>query len=257
MNEVALIFPILSGLFFLIGFKIVSLITDKKRINVLAISLAFIVMIGIIFMDLLPEIMDISYRVSFSKNGKILIIIGCILAGIMILKLFDIFIPNHSHHHTEKEKNKEEHLGHQFHLGFVISCSLILHNILEGTSIYILTLENFTGGFLLAMAVGLHNLPLSIEIGSALEDNKNKKIVYGLKIALILSSFIGALILVLFKITISDMILLVLLSISLGMILYIALFELLREIYNYKTQKETLYGIIIGIILLLIMILID
>ncbi len=257
MNVLGLIFPILSGIFFLIGFGIVSLINDKKRINVLAISLAFIVMIGIIFMDLLPEITEVSYRISSTKIVKILIIIGSILLGVGILKLFDIFIPNHNHHHHEKERNHKEHIGHQFHLGFVISCSLILHNILEGISIYILTLENFTGGFLLAMAVGLHNLPLSIEIGSSLEDVKNKKMVYGLKSSLILSSFIGALILVLFKIEISDMILLVLLSISLGMIIYIALFELLKEIYNYKTQKETLYGIIIGIILLIIMAFID
>lgn len=257
MIFLALIFPILSGLFFLIGFSIISIITDKKKINVLALSLALIVMLGIIFMDLLPEIMEISNKISYSKIGKILIIVSSILVGIAILKIFDIFIPNHNHHHKEKEKNHQEHLGHQVHLGFVMSCSLILHNILEGTSIYILTLENFTGGFLLALAVGLHNLPLSIEIGSTLEANKNQKINNLIKISLILSSFIGALILVLFKVMISDIILLVLLSISLGMILYIALFELLKEIYNYKTKKETLYGIIVGIVILIIMAFID
>ena len=257
MNLMALIFPILSGLFFLAGFEIVTVIKDKKKISVLAISLAFIVMIGIIFMDLLPEVMELSVKVTYYKNIKIIIIIGSILVGIGILKLFDIFIPHHNHHHHEKERNQEEHLGHQVHLGFVMSCSLILHNILEGISIYILTLENFTGGLLLAIAVGLHNLPLSIEIGSNLEATKNKKIAITLKIALILSSFIGALSLVLFKIPISDIILLVLLSVSLGMILYIALFELLKEIYNYKTKKETLYGIIIGICLLLILIFIE
>ena len=90
-----------------------------------------------------------------------------------------------------------------------------------------------------------------------LVSTKNKKMVNVIKTVLILSTFIGSLILVLFKITISDMILLILLSVSLGMILYIALFELLKEIYNYKTKKETLYGIIIGIFLLLIMSLLD
>ncbi len=257
MNILALVFPILSGLFFLIGFSIISIISDKKKISIISISLAFVVMIGIIFLDLLPEIMEVSNKISNSKFFKIFIIIGSISLGIIILKIFDIFIPHHQHHHKEKEKNHQEHLGHQTHLGFVMSLSLILHNILEGISVYILTLENFTGGFLLAMAVGLHNLPLSIEIGSTLQATKNSKMPIILKILLILSSFIGALILALFKINISDIILLVLLSVSLGMILYITIFELLKEIYNYKTKKEILYGIILGILILLIIVLID
>ena len=257
MKFLGLFFPVLSGLFFLIGFCLVSILKNKKKISIISVSMAFIVMIGIIFMDLIPEIIELSEAIASSKLAKIVLIVGFIFLGIFLLKLFDFLIPHHHHEHSEKEKNRQEHLGHQYHLGFVISCSLILHNLLEGISIYILTIQNIIGGFLLAVGVGLHNLPLSIEIGTNLEDFKKKRTTNILKIALILSSFIGALVLILFKVNISDIILLVLLCISLGMILYIALFELLKEIYNYKTKKETLYGIIIGIFLLLIMSLLD
>ena len=257
MNFIALIFPILSGIFFLFGFFLYSILNNKKKISIISISMAFIVMIGIIFMDLLPEILELSKSLVADKFSKLLLIIGFIVVGIIILKLFDLVIPHHHHEHDEHEKNKKEHLGHQYHLGFVISCSLILHNILEGISIYILTMQSIIGGFLLSMGVGLHNLPLSIEIASSLENVKKKKTANILKASLIFSSFIGALLLILFKVTISDIILLILLCVSLGMILYIALCELLKEIYNYKTQKETLYGIIIGIIILLIMSLLD
>ena len=257
MNIVALVFPVLSGLFFLIGFSLFKLTSHKKQINIISISMAFIVMIGIIFMDLIPEIIDISETIVSSKIFKILLIVGFIILGVIILKFFDFLIPNHHHNHAEKEKNHQEHIGHQYHLGFVISCSLILHNILEGISIYILTLQSVTGGFLLSMAVGLHNLPLSIEIASSLENANKEKTTNILKLSLTFSSFIGALLLLLFKVNISDTILLILLCISLGMILYIALFELLKEIYNYKTRKETLDGLIIGILILLFMTLIS
>lgn len=253
LNYLAIVFPFLAGVFFLIGFGIVKLINDKKRLSIFAVSMAFVVMIGIIFLDLLPEIMDISSSLLFEVNFKIFLMVGTILFGFFILKFFDLFIPSHHHSHHDNERNHLEHDRHLVHIGFITSFSLMLHNIIEGISIYILTLESFTGGFLLSIAVGLHNLPLGIEIASGLEHQKSSRLNMWLCILLSISSFIGVLFIVLFKVRINDIILLSLMCISLGMILYISLFELLKELYNYKNKKDTFYGLFCGIVILFVM----
>ena len=208
----------------------------------------------ILFLDLIPEIIELSNIISISTFSKFFLIFFFLFVGIFALKFFDIFIPYHDHYHKDNEKNHQAHVGHSFHIGFAMSFSLILHNLIEGISIYIMTLGNFTGGFLLSLAVGLHNFPLSIEIASSLEADENHKMLKViLQFLLIISSFLGAFLLALFKIQIHDIILLILMSISLGMILYISLFELFKEIYNYKDKKDILYGFLLGVIILFLL----
>jgi len=141
-----------------------------------------------------------------------------------------------------------------FHVGFILAFSLLLHNIVEGISMYIIACENISAGILMAVGVGLHNLPLGIEIATNLEnENENKKITFFTLLFLIFSAFLGAFILFLFQIEITNFLLLLFLCVSCGMILYIALFELLKEVKNYKKNKYTYIGICIGIMILLIM----
>ncbi len=253
-NWLSLIFPVLSGIFFVIGFAIVKVVKNKKSLAIVSVSMAFVVMVGIIFLDLIPEIISLSEDVT--NNNKLFTIILAIGGGVLVLKILDFLIPSHNHIHHDHEKNYNEHKNHAFHMGFVMSFSLILHNIIEGISIYILSLENFPSGFLLSMAVGLHNLPLSIEISGNLEQG-NKKMNFLLSIILCFSCFFGAFLLAIFNVSISNTLLFILLGVSLGMILYIALFELLKEVFNYRNKKEIFYGLIIGIMILLFMSFID
>ena len=141
-----------------------------------------------------------------------------------------------------------------FHIGFIMTTSLILHNILEGMSIYIIGAESLSAGFLTALAVGCHNLPLGIEVATSMEVEKNngflKKII---EILLVFSSSIGAIFLYVLGGNIPVYILLALISLACGMILYIALFELLVEVMSYLKRRETYYGMAIGVIILLVM----
>ena len=50
---------------------------------------------------------------------------------------------------------------------------------------------------------------------------------------------------------------LILISLASGMILYITLFELLKEIFNYKKEKKVYQGMLIGILLIIIMTIIN
>lgn len=250
----AFLLTIFVGLFFIIGFFISKYVKNKERLSIVAVSMAFIVMIGMIFLDLLPEIFEKLDLLQYSKNGKIFFVLLFSFGGVLLLKLLDMFIPHHHHEHHDNEKNINEHQEHLFHIGFITSFSLIIHNIIEGISIYVIGTESLMTGFLVALAVGLHNLPLGIEVASGLENNKESKGIYRfLLLMLSLSSSFGALLLLILGRNMNIVILLGLMCISLGMILYIALFELLKEVFNYKNKKETLYGILIGGTVLLLM----
>ncbi len=250
MSFLALVFPIISGLFFLASFFLVEHIKTKKQLAIISTSMAFIVMIGIVFLDLLQEIIESVLVIDWARGYKILFVILVSFLGIGILKVLDIFVPHHNHHHKQNEKNIKEHQGHLFHIGIITTVSLLIHNLIEGISIYIIGLESITGGLLMAIGVGLHNFPLGTQIASSIDNNKKSKLIM---LLLVLSSFIAPLFIVLFNIRISNVVMLFLMCLSFGMILYIALFELLREIFNYRKQKEIIYGMILGIIIVLLM----
>lgn len=253
-NLGALLITLIAGLFFFIGFILVKFVKKKKELSILATSMALIVMLGMIFFDLMPEIIELSESVNLGKWQKLTYILVFMIFGILLLKVFDYFLPHHHHEHHDHEKNYLEHNKHLFHIGFITAFSLILHNILEGMSIYIIGTESLISGLLTAFAVGCHNLPLGIEVASSMENIKQVKYINKvLLILLIISSSIGALCLFLIGRELPSIVMLALISLACGMILYIALFELLLEIMSYLKRRETYYGLAIGVIVILLM----
>ena len=124
-----LFFPFVSGLFFLVGFVIVKFIKNRQALAIFSTSLAFVVMMGMLAFDLIPEVLELSELLSLKSMGQLISIILTIGAGIGLLKGLDILLPHHHHEHHDHEKEKKEHNQHLFHIGFIMTTSLILHNI--------------------------------------------------------------------------------------------------------------------------------
>ncbi len=247
----ALLLTIASGTFFLISFFLVSMIKFKKEFSVLFTGIAFIMMIGMLFLDFIPEILETAkelYQKPWQQLGMIIIFI---IIGLLLSKILDVFLPHHHHEHHEKEKNIKEHNHHSFHVGSILAISLFLHNFLEGISLFIIAKENITSGIVMAMGIGLHNLPLGLEIAYNISKEENKKMTFLMGLGLFSSCFLGALILYFFHYTLSTSLFFCFITIACGMILYITVFELLKEIIDYKKNKNTYIGIIIGILLIL------
>ena len=94
------IITILSGLSFFIGYLITKFIKDEKKLTIFSVGFSFVIIIGLILFDLLPECIE-------SIQNKWLILLY-ILIGIIGLKSLDLFVPDH--HHSNK-KNHMEHIG--------------------------------------------------------------------------------------------------------------------------------------------------
>ena len=231
----------LLGLFFLLGVLFVHFQKNTKLVELLSISIALGTMSSLVIFDLIPEMLEHMEGVSF------IWIMLLVLLGIAILKGLDFFVPDHDDHDAP-HKCSEENL---VHIGVVSLIAIVLHNIIEGMAVYSLSVESLKTGALIALGVGLHNIPMGMVIASTMEhEGKNMKVLsYSLAI---LSTFVGGLFMHFIHMYISDFVIGVLICITLGMILYIILFELIPHILHSKNKKVSIFGIVIGVIILLI-----
>lgn len=234
-----------TGLFFLLGLLISRFAKKKEEIITFSIGLALSVTLGMIFFDLIPECFKIFKE--YSLLEQILRIGSMVLLGIILLKVLDLFVPTHTHHHEENENNHEEHMSHLKHIGIVTSLALFIHNILEGAAIFTASLTSVSMGLLMMAGVSLHNIPLGIEIASALE--KKQK---GFFLLLVLSPFLGAILVFSLPASISSLLEGYLICLSLGMMLYLAIFELFFEFLAHIHKKEGFLGLICGMIIMCI-----
>lgn len=229
----AIIITLLSGLSFLVGYLITKFVKNDKKLVIFSVGFSFSIILGLVFFDLLPECLEL-------MNSKFALV-GFAISGILILKVLDMFVPDHSHN--------SEHNNHIEHIGLISALALILHNIIEGTAIYSTALNDTKMGLMMALAVSFHNIPLGIQVSSLV---KNKKEKFILLFCLVLSSIVGVLLIEILHIAISENVLGILISITLGMLIYISMFELLCEVKEHIKEKNLWIGIVLGIVIILI-----
>lgn len=227
MNILAFLITVLSGVSFIIGYLIKKF--TNKDLTIFSIGLSFSVLCLLVIFDLIPECVEL-----FDKWYVCAIYV---VLGIILLKVIDLFLPEHSH------SKKSSHISH---IGFMSFIALIIHNLIESTAIYVNASSDINAGIFMALGVSAHNIPLGIQISSLMNSNKKSLI---LVIGLSMSSVIGALLISLFNVVLNDVVLGILISITLGMLIYIIIFELLHEVKEHIKNKELVYGLIVGVLI--------
>lgn len=231
-----LLITLIAGLFFLVGTLISLYSKNQKNLISFSVGISFIVLILLILLDILPESIELIENYKYFK-----IIIG-IIVGLSILLILEKFVP---HHH-----DNEEHHHNLVHIGIMTSIALIIHNIIEGAGIYSIAITSIKSGLIYAFGVALHNIPFGIKITAMLkEESKTKMCIY--IFLLTISTFIGGLSIHIFNGFLSDEIIGFVLSITIGMIIYIIFFELLK-LFKDNFNKYSISGVIVGILLMLI-----
>lgn len=231
--DLALMITLLSGVAFILGYFIEKYFKDKNKLIVFSIGFSFSIMILLIIFDLLPESIEL-------LENDYLMIGGFALLGLLLLKGLDLFVPDHEH----TSKHNEDHVNH---IGFITGLALILHNLVEGVAVYSATQLELKTGLLMTFGVFCHNLPLGIQISSLMGKNKNKKLL--LLFVLMLSSILGVLVINIFNINMTSLFLGALISVTIGMLLYILIFELLCEIKEHIKDKTIYLGLVFGILM--------
>ena len=248
MDILALLLTLGVGLFIVVGAIIVFVTKNNEKLVNLSISMAFGVMIALVFSELIPESFEL-----MEKDNKFLTILTVIVfstLGILLLKCLDMFIPHHEHNHRDKHGDLEN----LEHIGLVSSIALIIHNIIEGMALYGTALSSMSLGMILCIGIGLHNIPMGLVVASTFySSNKSKLKTLLITIGISLSTFLGGIIMAILNNTlINDFILGMLVCIALGMIIYIALLELLPKMLCSKDKKTVIIGTSLGIFILFI-----
>lgn len=233
----ALLLTFLSGLFFLIGVIIYRRTNKKNELTVLSTACASVVIIGLILFDLGPELIELNTWWIFLF----------VIIGLLIIIVIDKFVPHHEHHHHENDEEEKEHQDHLKHIGSITIIALLLHNIIEGMALYSVASNDLKSGVLMLLGIGLHNIPFGFQIANSDMDKKRIRLI----VLLVLSGLIGGLIFSIFG-SLNEIIEGIIIALTLGMIMHLLLFELLKEVLVNIKKKESIYGIIIGIILLII-----
>ena len=238
----SLLITFMLGLFFIVGWIVVKVGKNTKTIENMSVSIALGTMFALVFLDLFPEMLE--HMEDVSSIWMVILII----LGVGILKVLDIFIPEHDHEHSLHHDCSEENL---VHIGIISLVAIVLHNIIEGMAVYSLASESIRTGMLIALGVGLHNIPMGMILSSTLEHEKKSQKIIAFSLA-VLSTFMGGFIMFLLSNYITDTIIGILISITLGMILYIILFELIPHVLHGEHKKRSLIGFLIGIFLIII-----
>ena len=243
MNVIGLVLTLVLGFFIIIGAFLMHIFENKERFLVISLSMAFGVMASLIFLELLPESFEI-FNEKYSSIISIAMILIFSIIGFFILKILDKFIPDH-------EDDDEANL---IHVGIVSSIAIILHNIIEGMAIYNTFNTSINLGILLSIGVGLHNIPLGMVLSSTFYKSLSNKKKSNVIIFLIsTSTFVGGLIMCIFNnVFKNEFIIGLLLSITVGMLVYINIIEILPKLIKSKDKKMIITSIIVGILILFV-----
>lgn len=247
-----LLITFLLGLFFIVGIVIVKLSHGHAYAENISISVATGALIALSVFDLIPEIIE-------SYEG-IAIIWGIIftLLGLFILKVIDGFIPDHHthHHHHDHEHDDLGSLSttpdkELIHIGIMSGLALILHNILEGGTVYNIASISISSGISLGVGVGLHNIPLGMLIYATLKNEKplQKYLILSLSV---ISTFIGGLLMFVASPFLTESILSAFTCITLGMVLYIVIFELIPSIIEGNKKLLSILLAALGFIIVVL-----
>ena len=141
-----------------------------------------------------------------------------------------------------------------YRVGVLSMIALIIHNFPEGIATFMASYSDLSTGISLGIAIMLHNIPEGISIAVPIYYATNNK-SRGLIMSLIsgLAEPLGAILAyMLLKDYISNVLISVILMIVSGIMITLAIDEMLPEVNKYNYKYVSILGMIIGLILVLI-----
>lgn len=238
-----IIFTLIGSVVSLIGGALL-LIKEKFALKISHFLTAFSAgaLLATAFFDLLPEAAEHMEQLGIDINIPL-----WTLVGILSFFLLERFI---HHHHSDDETGKDKKT--------VIPLAIIgdtMHNFADGVAIATTFLISIPLGVVTTLAVAAHEIPQEIgDFGLMINKGMKKKTVLLINLYSSLAALAGALLTYMYKDKIVGL-LPVILAITSGFFIYIALANLIPEIHNRDDQKiafwETLL-LIIGVLVVYI-----
>ena len=254
MIDKASLFPLLlstiAGLSTVLG-AVIIFFSKTRNEKFLTFSLGFSagVMITVSFTDLFPTAQEAISKYHGKVNG-ILWSILFLLIGALMAYLIDIFIPEEEKGTVAKCNNNFD----IFRVGLVSTIALMIHNFPEGIATFVSGYQDTSLGIAVTLAIALHNIPEGIAIAMPIyfaTKSKYKAIKYSFLSGM--AEPLGALMAyIVLKPFISDVMISIVLILVAGIMITLAIEEMLPEANSHNKTKQSILGLIIGLILVII-----
>ncbi len=141
-----------------------------------------------------------------------------------------------------------------YRVGVLSMITIILHNFPEGIATFMSSYANINDGIKLSIAILIHNIPegISAAVPLALSEQSNKRgVVYSIICAL--SEPLGAIVgYILLKDYLNEFVLSIVLLFVSGLMISLSIEELIPEIVLYNNKKNSIYGFVVGFIIVII-----
>lgn len=246
----ALLFAAAAGFSTLFG-ALVVFITKKKNEKLVSVSLGFAagVMISVTFSDLLPNsgaMLSSAWGIKPGALGTV----GFLVLGILFASAIDRFVPHQAY---SEATDSAEHRD-IFRVGLVSMLAIALHNLPEGMATFMAGYQNAELGASIAVAIALHNIPEGITVAMPVyfaTGSKKKAFLYTFYSGV--AEPVGALLAYLIlKPFISQAVLGALFGVVSGIMLYIAVEELIPSSRQYGHNKHAIAATFSGICMMLL-----
>ncbi len=247
MNTTAFSFLLssLAGLSTMIGTIPIFFKFNEKKIISAALAFASGVMISVSLTDLIPESLTLFHHL-YRLTPTFLLMGIFIVLGIIFSMLIDKFLPAENIYQSKDKK--------LYRIGLISMLAIIFHNIPEGIATFMANSSNTKLGISLAIAIALHNIPEGISISVPLfyaTKRKSKSLLYTFISGI--SEPFGALIAYWFLSPfINDVIMAILFAMIAGIMIHIAIYELLPGSIQYQQKKLSIICFIVGVIFMLV-----
>ncbi len=232
---------------------------NNNKITSFAMAFASGTMLGLIFLELIPE--SLEGMKNEIKYGQF-ISVGIIFVSVIIFFIFHELLNNHGHHkhHCETETDEDnchevvhvidsiEHKNGVFMSGIAFVLAMCIHNLPEGMSIGATFASSTKSGITLASVIGIHNIIVGISISVVLIGTgiSKKKVLYFTtmsSLTTILGSFLGY-----YLGDMNEVMLSIFLAISSGTLLFVVFYEMLPKAFKYNKSKMLFIFIVLGIL---------
>jgi ZIP family zinc transporter len=255
----AFMLTLFAGLSTGIG-SLLSLMTKRTNTKVLSIALGFSagVMIYVSLVEIFVKAQDALIISAGEKLGPWLTVAG-FFGGIFFIAIIDKFVPevenpHETHTVEEMDGSSEEHKAKLMRMGLFTAFAIGIHNFPEGLATFTAALSDPNLGISIAIAIAIHNIPEGIAVAVPIFYATGDKMkAFKLSFLSGFSEPIGALIgYVLLKSFFNDAVFGLIFASVAGIMVYISLDELLPSAREYGEHHLSIYGLIMGMMVMAI-----
>ncbi len=251
----ALTLTLLAGLSTGLGSALAIMVphTNKKLLT-FALGFSAGIMLYVAFVEIMPESREsLLQQLPAASGGWITTL--AFFGGILLIWLIDHLVPDIQNPHEPtfirsitgmNNATADEYRLHR--TGIFMAGAIAVHNLPEGLAVFFSTLSNQHLGILIAITIALHNIPVGMAIAVPIyAATKSKTRAFSYSFLTGLAEPVGAVIgYALLKPYLSPLLFGIVLASVAGIMVYIALDELLPAAEEYGDHHTAMSGLITG-----------